>query len=94
MTVTTDTVKERFLLLEKNLVTESIYIGSRAENAQSLLRVYDKKSEQISNNGFRLDEALQCDSWVRFEASYRGNYAHQITEQLEHITDDVSVSQF
>lgn len=75
-------------------MTESIYIGSRAENAQSLLRVYDKKSEQISNNGFRLDEALQCDSWVRFEASYRGNYAHQITEQLEHITDDVSVSQF
>ena len=86
--------KRKISSVEKNLVTESIYIGSRAENAQSLLRVYDKKSEQISNNGFRLDEALQCDSWVRFEASYRGNYAHQITEQLEHITDDVSVSQF
>lgn len=86
--------KRKISSVERDLVTESFYIGSRAENSQSLLRVYDKKSEQISNNGFRLDEALQCDSWVRFEASYRGNYAHQITEQLEHITDDVSVSQF
>ena len=32
--------------------------------------------------GYRYDEALQHESWVRFEASYLHDYAHQITEEL------------
>ena len=32
--------------------------------------------------GYRYDEALQHESWVRFEASFLHDYAHQITEQL------------
>lgn len=32
--------------------------------------------------GFRFQEAKIYKSWVRFEASVKHNYAHQITEQL------------
>ena len=59
------------------------------------MRVYDKKHEQTQNNGFRLEEALNCKNWTRFEASYRGNYAHQITEQLVNgVSSEVELSQF
>lgn len=68
--------------IEKNWDIETFYIGSKKENSKLLLRVYDKRTEQIQRTGFRLEEALQCDDWTRFEASYRGEYAHQITDQL------------
>lgn len=58
------------------------------------MRVYNKKNEQINTNGFRLDEALNCENWVRIETSFRGKYAHQITEQLKSVSDDISMSQF
>ena len=32
--------------------------------------------------GFRYNDALNCESWVRFEAVYRHDYAHQITEGI------------
>ena len=32
--------------------------------------------------GYRYDEALQHESWVRFEASFLHDAAHQLTEQL------------
>ena len=81
--------------MQTDMVTQSFYVGSRKENSQLLMRVYDKKLEQISQNGFRLEEALNCDSWVRFEASYRGKYAHQITEQiLNDVTNEIELSQF
>ena len=32
--------------------------------------------------GYRYEEALQYNSWVRFEAVYWHDYAHQMTEQL------------
>lgn len=86
--------KRKISAVQNDLVTETIYVGSRAENSQSLLRVYNKKNEQINTNGFRLDEALNCENWVRIEPSFRGKYAHQITEQLKSVSDDISMSQF
>lgn len=68
--------------IENNGSTETFYIGSRKANVKLSLRVYDKKYEQLKKSGFRLQEALECEDWTRFEASYRGTYAHQITDAL------------
>lgn len=89
------TARKKLSALQNDFKTSTFYVGSRKENSKSLLRVYDKKQEQISQNGFRLDEALNCDSWTRFEVSFRGDYAHQITEQLVNdVHDEVELSQF
>ena len=69
-----------------NKEVNTIYIGSL--RSRSFLRVYNKKKEQIDTNGFRLNEAENCDSWIRFEASYRDIYAHQLTEKLLEDTQD------
>ena len=68
--------------LDKNGAYETFYIGSRAGKTNGFLRVYDKKQEQIQAMGYRYDEALLYKSWVRFEASFLHDYAHQMTEQL------------
>ena len=61
---------------------ETVYIGSRKGKTNGFLRVYDKKQEQIQTMDYRYDEALQHESWVRFEASFLHDAAHQLTEQL------------
>lgn len=86
--------KRKISAIENNMQAETFYIGSRTENSPLLLRIYNKKSEQINTNGFRLEEALNCDSWTRFEASYKGRYAHQITQQLESVKSDIELTQF
>ena len=73
---------------------DCLYIGSRKANTKSFMRVYDKKLEQIQKSGFRLQEALQCEDWTRFEVSYRQAYAHQITEQLKNLNSNIELSQF
>ncbi|MCH5353523.1 MAG: replication initiation factor domain-containing protein [Acutalibacter sp.] len=75
-------------------IVETVYIGSKKENSKSLCRIYDKKLEQIEKSGFRLDEALTCDNWTRFEVSYRGDYAHQVGEELLAIKSEMELSQF
>ena len=68
--------------VSKNGKVSTFYAGSRGKNVYSFLRCYNKGMEQIETNGFRLDEALACKSWTRFEICYRGKYAHQITDDL------------
>jgi len=75
-------VRLKMSAIEKDGVAETIYLGSRKENTRAFLRIYDKRSEQVANHGFRLDEALATDDWVRFEAVFKGKYAHQITDAL------------
>ena len=58
----------------------SIYIGSPQSNSQ--MRIYDKKREQIERKGTKYQKALNCNNWVRFEAVFKHEYAHQITKQL------------
>lgn len=74
---------------------ETFYAGSKKGKTNGFLRCYDKRNEQIETHGFRYDEAISCDSWVRFEAVFRGTYAHQITEQLlfNNITTDAELQQ-
>lgn len=73
---------------------ETIVIGSKKENTKSLCRIYDKRLEQISKSGFRLEEALACDEWTRFEISYRGSYAWQVGDGLLNIKDDIELSRY
>ena len=66
--------------LDRDFNHETLYIGSRKGNTQSFLRIYDKKNEQLETHGHRYQEAVNCSSWVRFEAVYKGKYAHQISD--------------
>ena len=78
----TKSYKSSSAITTDNRIT-TVYLGSRkSNNTRSFLRIYDKKQEQIDKNGFRLSEAKKCDSWIRFEASFRTVYAHKITEEL------------
>lgn len=65
----------------------TIYLGSVQSNAQ--LRIYDKKREQIERKGTKYKKALNCNNWVRFEAIFKHDYAHQITEELLKIQNDI-----
>lgn len=60
----------------------TVYIGSKVKNNVSLLRIYDKRLEQLQNHGSRYQEAAACSSWVRFENEIHGKYAHSITSEL------------
>lgn len=60
----------------------TFYLGSRKANIDALLRVYDKRLEQIETNGVHYSRAESCESWVRFEASLRHGYAKQICDTL------------
>ena len=68
--------------IDKDGAYETFYVGSRAGKSNGFLRVYNKKQEQIQAIGYRYDEALQHESWVRFEACFLHDYAHQLSEQL------------
>ena len=54
----------------------TVYLGSSKSN--SMLRIYDKKREQIERNGSKLAKAKECKNWARFEGVFRHEYAHQI----------------
>lgn len=66
--------------LDKDFTHETLYIGSRKGNTQTFLRIYDKMNEQLETHGFRYQEAMECSSWLRLEAVYKGTYAHQISD--------------
>ena len=61
---------------------ETFYLGGKKNKSNCFLRCYDKRKEQIETGGYRYDEAVTCESWVRFEGVYRHDYAHQITDML------------
>lgn len=64
---------------EDNGKASTFYVGSKKTGTRLFLRVYDKKKEQIEQKGFRFQEAVNTGSWVRFEAVFKADYAHQLT---------------
>ena len=68
--------------IDKGGAYQTFYLGSQKGKTNGFLRCYDKKAEQLQTMGFRYDDALNCESWVRFEAVYRHDYAHQITKGI------------
>lgn len=51
--------------LDKDGAYETVYIGSRKGKTNGFIRIYDKRQEQIQSMGYRYEEALQYNSWVR-----------------------------
>jgi len=81
--------------IEKDRSAETIYLGSRKANNHGILRIYDKKAEQIANHGFRMSEALATTDLIRFEAVMKGKRAHQITTKLlNEVTTDLDLQRF
>lgn len=72
----------RISYYSKDGIISTVYIGSKVKNNVSFLRIYDKRLEQLQNHGSRYQEAVSCDSWVRFENEIHGKYAHSITSEL------------
>lgn len=68
---------------------ESFYIGKYTTRT-GFLRVYDKKVEQLKRKGYQLEIASKCSDWVRVEAVYRDNYAHEATKTLLEAEDHES----
>lgn len=68
--------------IHKDGAYQTFYVGGRKGKSNTFLRVYDKRTEQLAQNGFRYDDAVRCESWVRCEAVFKHDYAHQITEIL------------
>lgn len=86
--------RRKISAVEQDFGAETLYIGSKKNNTKCLMRIYNKKLEQQNRSGYRLQEALSNDSWVRFEVSYRGEYAHIITDDLFDITTEMELSKY
>lgn len=89
-------VKSQINTVTTNDVVNTMYVGSKKKGTRLLMRIYNKKLEQI-NNAKRANyyvQALHCKDWVRFEASYRQQYAHQIGAELMKIKGDTELSNF
>lgn len=65
----------------------TFYVGSKKTGTRLFMRVYNKRTEQIEKKGFRMEEALHTKSWVRFEAVFKGDYAHQLTEIIDKLDE-------
>lgn len=77
--------------ITKDNITSTFYLGSKGKNIKALLRVYDKKKEQLETMGIRYHDAINYDSWVRFEAVFKGKYAHRLTEKFLEIKSDTEL---
>ncbi|WP_206911400.1 hypothetical protein IGL98_003369 [Enterococcus sp. DIV0840] len=66
----------------------TIYIGSRGRNVKSLLRIYDKRLEQIQNWGIYHEIAINSESWIRFEMVVKGKYSHELTKAIMKIENE------
>lgn len=74
--------------ITKDNITSTFYLGSKGKNIKALLRVYDKKKEQIETFGYQYEEALNFNNWIRFEAVFKSHYAHTLSEALLTIQND------
>lgn len=68
--------------IEINTDTKTVTIGSRKKGSNNFLKIYDKLTEQLENNGRYAQLAQQFQSWVRFEVTFRGQYAKQLTKLI------------
>lgn len=77
----------------KDDVVDTLYVGAKKKNVTSLLRIYNKRKEQLQSYGTQLEKARKCTTWVRVENEIKGAYAHAITEELLHIHDSDAMVQ-
>ncbi|HFI0518237.1 TPA: replication initiation factor domain-containing protein, partial [Streptococcus suis] len=60
----------------------------------SFLKIYDKKAEQLENNGRYAQVAQNVESWIRFEVTYKKEYARQLTKLILELPSRDSLQQF
>lgn len=77
----------------KDDVVDTLYVGAKKKNVTSLLRIYNKRKEQLQSYGTQLEKARKCTTWVRVENEIKGSYAHAITEELLNIHDNNALIQ-
>ncbi len=75
-----------------NKTAETIIIGSSKSDA--LLKLYDKKNEQISKCGNKYDKAIASKNWIRLELVYRYGIAHSITDELLNIDNNADYESY
>lgn len=63
----------------KSGLVETLYINSPRSSVSC--RIYDKQKEEIELNKSDLATALEH-KWVRFEAVFKSDYAHNLTEKM------------
>ena len=68
--------------IAKDGAVQTMYLGSRKANGNALLRIYDKRAEQIETAGPGMARAKGCADWVRMEASLRHRYAAQLGQEM------------
>lgn len=68
--------------IEIDAEAKTVTIGSRKKGSNSFLKIYDKLTEQLESNGRHAQLAQQFQSWVRFEVTFRGQYAKQLTKLI------------
>lgn len=80
--------------IEINTDAKTVTIGSRKKGSNSFLKIYDKLTEQLENNGRYAQLAQQFQSWVRFEVTFRGQYAKQLTKLILSLPSRDMLQQF
>lgn len=80
--------------IEINTDAKTVTIGSRKKGSNSFLKIYDKLTEQLENHGRYAQLAQQFQSWVRFEVTFRGQYAKQLTKLILSLPSRDMLQQF
>ncbi|HEM4031104.1 TPA: replication initiation factor domain-containing protein [Streptococcus suis] len=80
--------------IEINREAKTVTIGSRGKGTNSFLKIYDKKAEQLENNGRYAQVAQNVESWIRFEVTYKKEYARQLTKLILELPSRDSLQQF
>lgn len=76
--------KSRVTAYENDGIANTLYIGSRKANSNFLLRIYNKKQEQLDSDApYHIDQAKNCKDWVRYEYSFRKDYAKAIKSMFD-----------
>lgn len=71
--------KSKVSAIENEGIANTIYIGSRKSGTNFLMRIYNKKEEQLqSATPYHIEQAKNCENWVRYEFSFRSDYAKSI----------------
>ncbi|WP_277291384.1 replication initiation factor domain-containing protein, partial [Streptococcus orisratti] len=80
--------------IEIDAEAKTVTIGSRKKGSNSFLKIYDKLTEQLENNGRYAQLTQQFQSWVRFEVTFRGQYAKQLTKLILSLPSRDMLQQF
>ncbi|MBQ5960435.1 MAG: replication initiation factor domain-containing protein [Firmicutes bacterium] len=80
--------------INQNGITDTIYIGTREKNTKTMLRIYNKKKEQLQTHGTQYELAAKSTDWVRVENEIHGDYAHSLSDELYKFTSEEELLSF